>query len=120
MPRKSEYHGWLAALLLASSGSAQTLPAPPPLVPDARRAVSTVEPEYSPEAREARLQGSVILSLEIDRTGRVQKLLPLQSLGLGLDEKAVEAVSQWRFRPAQRSGTSVVSTARVEVHFHLM
>ncbi len=44
----------------------------------------------------------------------------VRPLGLGLDERAVEAVSKWRFRPAYRDGRPCASTALVEVHFHLL
>ena len=44
----------------------------------------------------------------------------LSGPGMGLDEKAIEAVQQWRFRPAYRNGQPVVTTARVEVGFHLL
>jgi periplasmic protein TonB len=44
----------------------------------------------------------------------------IEPAGLGLDQKASEAVEQWRFRPAQRAGKPVLTTARVEVHFHLL
>src|SRR5450755_4034553 len=83
--------------LMAASVPAQTPPKRPlpggPLAP-----ISTTEPEYTQEARDARLQGSVILYLDISPAGDVEKIQTLQSLGMGLDEKAMEAVRQWRFR----------------------
>ena len=79
-----------------------------------------VDPEFSEDARKAKFQGMVVLMIEIGVDGRPHNPKILQSPGLGLDVKAVEAVTQWRFRPAVRGTTPVVSTARVEVYFHLL
>jgi TonB family protein len=74
-------------------------------------------PEYSDEARQARLQGSVTLSVVIDASGRVSNIRVLKPVGFGLDEKAVEAVSTWRFKPARRKGEPVSVRVPVEVSF---
>ena len=79
-----------------------------------------VEPEFSEEARKAKLQGIVMLSAEVDTNGRVRNVRVLRSLGLGLDDKAIEAVQQWRFRPGYRDGRPVVQSAIIEVNFHLL
>jgi len=79
-----------------------------------------VEPEYSEEARKARQQGTVVLVVEVDTTGRPVRARVVQPLGLGLDEKALEAVSRWRFRPGRRDGQPVVVPALVEVNFRLL
>jgi TonB family protein len=79
-----------------------------------------VEPEFSEEARKARFQGIVVLMIEVGTDGRAHNLKVVQTAGLGLDEKAIEAVQKWRFRPAQRGSTLLVSTALIEVHFHLL
>lgn len=79
-----------------------------------------VEPEFSEEARKARFQGMVVLMIDIGVDGRAHNVRVVESPGLGLDVKAVQAVEQWRFRPAQRDGHPLVSSARVEVYFHLM
>jgi periplasmic protein TonB len=78
------------------------------------------EPEYSEEARKARAQGSVWLAIEIDTNGRVASVRILKSLGLGLDEKAKEAVLKWRFRPAMAGGRPVTAPAQVTMTFHLL
>jgi protein TonB len=78
------------------------------------------EPEYSDEARKARYQGSVLLAIDVDVNGRVSNVRVLTSLGLGLDEKAKEAVLKWRFRPAMAGGRPVVAPAQVKVTFHLL
>lgn len=79
-----------------------------------------VDPEYSEEARRAKHNGTVILVVDVDTTGRAVNFRIAKSLGLGLDEKAVEAVSRWKFRPAQRDGKPVTVPATIEVNFHLL
>lgn len=76
-------------------------------------------PEYSPEARAAKYQGTVVLWAIIDADGHPRNLRVQQSLGMGLDEKAVEAVRMWRFHPATKDGHAVAVDIEVEVNFHL-
>ena len=78
------------------------------------------EPEYSEEARKARFQGTVILAIDVDVNGKASNVRVIRSLGLGLDEKAIAAVSKWRFRPAFASGHPVTAPAQVQVTFHLL
>jgi TonB family protein len=78
------------------------------------------EPEYSEEARKARLQGTVVLRIVIDARGQATNIEIAHSLGLGLDERAVESVRRWRFRPAMQNGKPVPSSAIVEVNFRLL
>lgn len=78
------------------------------------------EPEYSEEARKARAQGSVLLAIDVDVNGRVSNVRVVKSLGLGLDEKAKEAVLKWRFRPAMAGGRPVTAPAQVTMTFHLL
>ena len=82
--------------------------------------VYKVEPEYSEEARKAKYQGTVVLYVEVDTNGKARNLRVLRSLGLGLDEKAIEAVQKWRFRPGQKNGQPVVVAATIEVNFRLL
>jgi TonB family protein len=79
-----------------------------------------VEPEFSEEARQAKHQGMVVLTIEVDSAGNVRNVRVRQSLGLGLDEKAIEAVSRWRFRPGILDGKPVVTEAVVQVNFQLL
>lgn len=81
--------------------------------------ISKVDPSYSPEALEARLQGVVVLSLVVQTDGAATDLSVVRSLGLGLDEKAMEAVQKWRFRPGAKNGQSVPVFATVELAFRL-
>jgi TonB family protein len=78
------------------------------------------EPEYSEEARRAKLQGTVVLRIVVDARGQATGIEIARSLGLGLDERAVEAVKRWRFRPALQNGKAVPSNAIVEVNFRLL
>jgi TonB family protein len=78
------------------------------------------EPEYSEEARKAKFQGSVLLSIIIDENGRTRDIKVIKPLGLGLDEKAIEAVQKWRFKPSMKDGKPVAVMANVEVNFRLL
>ncbi|MGA2130965.1 MAG: energy transducer TonB [Bryobacteraceae bacterium] len=78
------------------------------------------EPEYSEEARKAKYQGTVVLYIEVDTSGKARNLKVVRSLGLGLDEKAMEAVEKWKFRPGYKDGKPVVVAATVEVNFRLL
>ena len=82
--------------------------------------ISKVEPEYSEDARKAKYQGVVVLYVEIDPAGRARNMRVMNSLGLGLDEKAMEAVSKWKFRPGMKDGRPVTVAATIEVHFRLL
>ena len=82
--------------------------------------IAKYEPEYSDEARRAKLSGSVLLSVVVDENGIPRNIHIVRSLGLGLDEKAVDAVTRWRFRPGLRHGKPVAVQAAVEVIFRLL
>jgi len=82
--------------------------------------MSKVEPEYSEEARRAKWQGTVVLSVIVDELGRPRNIRVFHSLGLGLDQKAVDAVSQWRFKPGRKDGKPVPVIATIEVNFRLL
>jgi len=81
--------------------------------------IHTPDPEYSPEARKLKHQGTVVMSLVVDASGAARDLQIQRPLGLGLDEMAVEAVSGWKFDPAQKDGKPVPVVLYVEVNFHL-
>ena len=78
------------------------------------------EPEYSEEARKAKYQGTVVLEVVVDASGHPRNLKVVRSLGLGLDEKAIEAVEKWKFRPGYKDGKPVTVAATVEVNFRLL
>jgi TonB family protein len=79
-----------------------------------------VEPEYSEEARKAKYQGTVLLYVEVTPDGRATNIKVTRSLGLGLDEKAMEAVKQWKFKPGYKNGQPVTVAATIEVNFRLL
>ena len=78
------------------------------------------EPEYSEEARKAKFQGTVVLYVVVDEKGMPRDLRVVRALGLGLDEKAIEAVQKWRFRPGYLNGKPVKVAATIEVNFRLL
>ena len=86
----------------------------------APRLVTKVEPQYSQEARAAKYEGTVGLSVEIGKDGLAHNIRIVKGLGLGLDEKAVEAVEQWQFQPGTRGGEPVTVQAAIEVNFRLL
>lgn len=100
----------------------------PPQMPDwysvhhVRRpvAISRVEPECTPEARERKAQGAVIVGLWVNTNGRPCRLRVLRSLEPGLDAKALEAAPQWRFKPALKRGKPVPAPVTIEFGFRLL
>ena len=107
-----------------SSGNTQTQPAPevvfkighgvsPP------RATYQPDPEFSEEARQAHYQGTCLLSIIVGADGKPRDIKVTRPLGMGLDDKAVEAVRGWRFDPARKDGEPVAVQVFVEVDFHL-
>ena len=79
-----------------------------------------VEPEYSEEARKAKFQGTVVLFIVVDEHGNPRDLRVLRPLGLGLDQKAIEAVQKWKFKPGMKDGHAVPVQATIEVNFRLL
>jgi periplasmic protein TonB len=79
-----------------------------------------VDPEYSEEARKAKYSGTILISVIVDQEGRAQKMKVVRSLGLGLDEKAMEAVAKWKFKPGMKDGHLVAVRATIEVNFRLL
>jgi TonB family protein len=82
--------------------------------------LSKTEPEYSEEARKAKHQGTVMLYVQIDPSGHATNIRVVKSLGLGLDEKAIEAVQKWKFAPGKKDGKPVTVEATIEVNFRLL
>lgn len=84
------------------------------------RILKKAEPQYSEEARKNKLQGSISLSVVVDATGTPTQIAVLRPLGMGLDEMAVQAVSQWKFSPGTKNGVAVAVYAQIEMTFHLL
>jgi TonB family protein len=115
----------LCAFLYAAAVCGAQEPAPAgihgiggPVTPP--RIAFKVEPEYSPEARQAGLEGAVLLRIVVAADGKPQDLKVLRTLGLGLDEKAIAAVSNWQFQPGAKDGQPVNVQAQIEVNFRLI
>ncbi len=83
------------------------------------RPIYSPEPEFSEEARKAKYQGTCTLMIVVDTDGKPTNLRVVNSLGMGLDEKALETVKTWRFEPGQKDGHPVKVEMAVEVDFHL-
>jgi TonB family protein len=81
--------------------------------------ISKTEPEYTAEARAANLQGTVVLYAEVTPAGDVINPRVIRSLSLGLDEKAIESVRQWKFKPGLKGGQPVTVAATLQVGFDL-
>jgi len=81
--------------------------------------VNNIEAEYSDNARRHKIQGIVLISLLVNEDGIPIDLSVTKGLGHGLDEKALDAVSQYRFRPAMRDGVPIKFRLIVEVNFQL-
>jgi TonB family protein len=82
--------------------------------------IQKVEPEYSEEARLAKYQGTAVVAVKIGTDGTAQDMRVVRSLGFGLDDKAVQAISQWHFKPGTKDGEPVTVMATIEVNFRLL
>ncbi len=98
-----------------AAGATAASKAPSNFVPPV--ALTKVEPEYTPEAHAAKFSGSVLVSLIVDEQGLPKNIKVVRSAGMGLDEKAVEAVAKWTFKPATKDGKPIAVPANVEVSF---
>jgi len=85
----------------------------------APRPLFTPDPEYSEEARKAKYQGTCVLWMVVGADGRPREVRVARGLGMGLDEKAMQAVKQWKFEPAMKDGHPVAVQMNVEVSFRL-
>jgi TonB family protein len=79
-----------------------------------------IEPEYSEEARMARVEGTVLVRATIGADGTAQNMQVVKGMGLGLNEKALQAISQWKFKPGTKDGQAVPVLANIEVNFRLL
>jgi TonB family protein len=77
------------------------------------------EVQYTPEAKDAGVEGTVLLSVIIEASGTVSNIRVIRGLEPGLDKQAIVAVEKWRFTPAMKDGASVAVTANIEVNFRL-
>lgn len=82
--------------------------------------VFRADAEYTDEARKAELSGKVVLSLIVETNGTASDIEVTKALGMGLEQKAIEAVRQWKFKPATIAGKPVRARVNVEVAFRLV
>ena len=85
----------------------------------APQVIHSVDPEFTDEARRAKYQGVVSIRLIVDRQGNPQNIHVARHLGMGLDEKAIEAVRQYKFSPAMYQGHAVPVQMEINVNFQL-
>ena len=81
--------------------------------------IFSVEPEFSEEARKAKVAGNVLVNLWVDTNGNPSHVHVIRGVGMGLDEKAMEAVRQYKFKPAMENGKPVLVELNVEVNFQI-
>jgi len=94
-------------------------PIPGPNISTMPEPISKEEPAYTQEAWDEGVEGEVILTVEISREGAIRNIKVAQSLGWGLDEKAVECVRKWSFRPATQNGAALSANAGITIAFSL-
>jgi periplasmic protein TonB len=82
-------------------------------------AIYTIDPEFSEEARRAKYQGEVMLQIIVDAQGNVQSPRVVRPLGMGLDEKALEAVMKYKFKPGTKEGKPVAVYMTIAINFRL-
>jgi protein TonB len=81
--------------------------------------IYSVEPEFSEEARKAKVAGNVLVNLWVDTNGNPSHVRVIRGVGMGLDEKARDAVMQYKFKPAMENGKPVLVELNVEVNFQI-
>jgi protein TonB len=81
--------------------------------------IYSVEPEFSEEARKAKAAGNVLVNLWVDEKGNPSHVHVIRGVGMGLDEKARDAVLQYKFKPAMENGRPVLVELNVEVTFQI-
>ena len=82
-------------------------------------AIRKADPKYTEGARKAKLEGAVIIQMVIDENGMPTDPKVVRSLDKGLDENAIEAVKQWRFKPGLKDGKPVAVNVTIEINFKL-
>ena len=83
--------------------------------------LTEVRPNYTQEAKDARIQGTVLLECVVESDGRVGEVKVSRSLDavLGLDQEAIGAAKQWRFKPGEKDGKPVAVRVQIEIRFAL-
>jgi periplasmic protein TonB len=126
---------FLALAVVSATGQQPANPAPAASANDAQNApgmplhvggavqkpipIHIVYPDYSDEAREAKFSGTVVVYLQVDKNGDPSHVRVVKGVGMGLDEKAVEAVRQYKFKPATLNGEPVTVDLYINVNFQI-
>ena len=105
----------LVAGIVFGQGSVQEIPQRSVPVP-----THIAQPEYTDDARNAKIEGAVLLQVEVDEKGIPTEAKVIRSLDKGLDRKAIEAALKWRFKPALKDGNPAPSSAKVEINFRIL
>ena len=82
--------------------------------------LTKIDPEYSEQARKYKVSGPVHLSLIITAEGEPDSIEVTDGIGYGLDEKAIDAISQWKFQPGTKDRKAVAVRANILVNFRLL
>lgn len=85
----------------------------------APRLIYKVEPEYTEEAKQAKISGTVLLSVVVDAAGAPGNIQVVKGLDPGLDKNAIAALTQWRFEPATRNNQPVPVQAQIQINYRL-
>ena len=86
----------------------------------APRVLYKVDPHYTPDARDAKIAGTVTVELEVQPDGKAHNLQIMRSLDPGLDQSALDAISHWRFQPGTKNGLPATVRATIEINFRLL
>jgi TonB family protein len=105
----------LVAGVVFGQGSVQEIPQRSMPVP-----THIAQPEYTDDARNSRIEGAVLLQVEVNEKGIPTEAKVIRSLDKGLDRKATEAALKWRFKPVLKNGTPIPSSAKIEINFRIL
>ena len=83
------------------------------------RLAEVASPEYTAEAKKNKIEGSVTVAIVVDKKGDVVDAKVVKGLGYGLDENAIIAVKEWKYKPAQKDGEPIAVKMEVPVEFYL-
>jgi TonB family protein len=85
----------------------------------APKVIYKVDPNYTQEARDVKIEGTVVVDLEVYPDGKAHNLKVKRTLDPGLDQRALDAISAWRFQPATKNGKPIAVKATIEINFKL-
>jgi protein TonB len=80
--------------------------------------IQSVEPEYTEAARNAKISGTVLVNLIVEPNGNPSHIRVIRGLGIGLDEKAIQAVQQYKFKPGIKNGKPVRVELNISLNFN--